>query len=80
MELCGPSFEEATSKIIEQKIQHIIIAPYFLFHGMHIKKDIPEIIEKLREQYPDVTFTFAAPMGFEPEIAEVVLKRALEAK
>ena len=54
----------------------IIIAPYFLYEGMHIKHDIPEIIGALSEKYREIRFTIARPIGFEPVMAEIILKRA----
>jgi precorrin-8X/cobalt-precorrin-8 methylmutase len=47
--------------------------PYFLFQGVHITEDIPEIINEIRTRYPDKTFIISSPLGSKADfIAQVV--------
>ena len=80
MELSKPSIDEVVDNLAIEKSKQIIVAPYFLYEGMHIKKDIPEIIEKMSKKYPDIDFKMARPIGFEPVLADIILKRAEEAQ
>lgn len=80
MELAEPGIIETVDEIAKQDPEMIIIAPYFLYEGMHIKKDIPEMIEDMRKKYPRIKFKFAKPIGFEPMLADIILKRAAEAE
>jgi sirohydrochlorin ferrochelatase len=80
MELCPPSIEEQVKKLISENFNRIILIPYFLYMGNHIKHDIPEIISSLMKQYPSVTFVFGKPIGDEPLIADILINRALEAQ
>jgi sirohydrochlorin ferrochelatase len=80
MELAEPSLDDTVASIVEQGILQIIIAPFFLYAGMHIKKDIPEMIAALSQTYPGIDFRFARPIGFEPVLADIILKRAEEAE
>jgi sirohydrochlorin ferrochelatase len=79
MELASPDIEETVKIIAEKNILQIIIVPYFLYEGNHIKFDIPEIIEKLKVKYPEIVFKFGKPIGFEPALADILIKRAQEA-
>jgi sirohydrochlorin ferrochelatase len=79
MELASPDIEETVKIIAGKNISQIIIIPYFLYEGNHIKHDIPEIIEKLKIQYPNIIFKFGKPIGFEPVLADILIKRAQEA-
>ena len=80
MELAEPGITETVDEIAKQDPEMIVIAPYFLYEGMHIKKDIPEMIEEMRIKYPGIKFKFAKPIGFEPMLADIILKRAAEAE
>ena len=80
MELCSPTLEETIEKIVKEDkdITKIGIVPFFLFEGIHIKEDIPEIIEKLSEEYKNIEFSFGKPLGADPILADILLKRAEE--
>lgn len=75
MEMAEPSLEEVVSELAPQEPDKVIIVPYFLYNGNHIKKDIPAKIEKLKERYPGITFEFLSPIGKEPLMADIMLKK-----
>ncbi|MBZ4682775.1 MAG: precorrin-2 dehydrogenase [Fusobacteriaceae bacterium] len=43
-------------KVFGENIKRIIVIPYFLFIGKHLKKDIPEIFNNLEIKYPNINF------------------------
>lgn len=80
MELHTPSIPEALEMMINERpdIKEIKAVPLFLFEGIHIREDIPEILDEMREKYPQVEFKFARPIGAEEMLADILLKRAGE--
>ncbi|MGL5656813.1 MAG: sirohydrochlorin chelatase [Fusobacteriaceae bacterium] len=80
MELCSPSIEEGVERLLLEnpKISTIKVVPYFLYTGIHIKEDIPEIIEELKKKYAHIDFKFGKPLGAEIEIAKILKKRVNE--
>ncbi len=78
MELCSPSIQEVVERVVKEGSEEIIIIPYFLYEGIHIREDIPEIIEKLRDKYKEVSFKMGRPIGAEPLLSEILIKRAKE--
>ncbi|OHD10405.1 MAG: hypothetical protein A2086_09085 [Spirochaetes bacterium GWD1_27_9] len=78
MELSEPSIEKSVLQIMEKDIKYIIVVPYFLYEGNHIKFDIPEILEKIATKYTGLKFKIAKPIGFEPLLADILIKRAEE--
>lgn len=78
MEICKPNIPEVVEKIVERNVEEIMVVPYFLYKGMHIKKDIPKTIEKLSEQYKRVNFKLGRPIGVEPLLADILISRADE--
>ncbi len=78
MEMATPSLQEVVSHIQETGGNQILILPYFLFNGNHIKQDIPEIIEGLTQQHPDLDIRMGSPIGKEPMMADLMLKKVEE--
>lgn len=78
MEICEPNIPTVVEKMVEKGTKEILIVPYFLYSGIHIKEDIPEIIEDLEKKYRDVIFKLGEPIGTEPLLADIIAKRAEE--
>ena len=80
MELCSPTIEEVIAQAVEENenLKTIGIVPFFLFAGIHIKEDIPEIIEKLKLEYKNIEFIFGKPLGADPILADILIERAKE--
>jgi sirohydrochlorin cobaltochelatase len=79
MELAQPDIPTVIKELVDAGRIEIVVVPYFLFNGNHIKNDIPEILNGLKELYPDVAFKFGEPIGFEPLMADILIRRAAEA-
>ncbi len=79
MELAEPDIPTVIKELADAAITDIVVVPYFLFMGNHIKKDIPDILNEQRLLYPHITFKLGNPIGFEPLVADILIKRATEA-
>ena len=79
LQFSHPNLEEAALSLISKGVKNIIIAPYFLFPGVHITRDIPEIMANLEKVYPEVRLTLAGSLGMHESLAEVLSQRILEA-
>ena len=75
MELAEPSFDSAVASAIATGATEIVVVPCFLYAGIHIKSDIPEMLAALEEEHPGVSFTMRDPIGADPRIVEVLLER-----
>ncbi len=78
MELASPSLEEVVNEIAEQSVTEVVVIPYFLFNGNHIKQDIPEILEQLGQKYPNLKFLFGKPIGREPLMVDIIYQKVKE--
>lgn len=79
LQISKPSFEEGIEALIQQGAERIVIVPMFIFLGNHVKFDIPEQLEQLKEKYPKVEFIMAGHIGADPRIAAIIDERAKEA-
>ena len=72
LEIALPSLTEAVKHVIAEGAETIFIFPYFLNSGNHILRDIPEIVDRLTQQYPDCTITLLPYFGTFKGIGELI--------
>lgn len=61
-EFCAPTIEESVDELVKQGATHIILATtMFTPGGAHSEIEIPDILDKLKKQYPDITLKYAWP-------------------
>ncbi|MFM7224334.1 MAG: CbiX/SirB N-terminal domain-containing protein [Actinomycetota bacterium] len=80
MEMAEPSISVAVDACIEQGATHVIIAPFFLWPGRHMERDIPELVAEAAERHADVSFTVAEPLGPHPLLGDIVAARVEAAR
>ncbi|GAB6137062.1 sirohydrochlorin chelatase [Halanaerobaculum tunisiense] len=73
MELAEPNLEQSVAKVAKQGVEKVIIIPLFLFPGVHIQEDIPELIKEVEEEYPEIEFIFGKNIGPDEKIAEILV-------
>ncbi|HCZ11894.1 MAG TPA: hypothetical protein DHV16_06505 [Nitrospiraceae bacterium] len=75
LQFAEPEIADTIKKCVEEGAKKIIIHPYFLSSGMHVTKDIPEIIKEAEGQYPDREFIYTEPLGIHEKLVQVVVER-----
>ena len=75
LQLAEPLLGPVIGQLVEEGAKNIVVMPFFLFPGAHVREDIPEELERLAQQYPDVTITLAAHLGVHPLLAQVAVER-----
>jgi len=64
--------QEALKRCAQQNADRIVIVPFFLQAGAHVMRDIPELVEEARKQYPAVEIVVTDYVGAHPLMARVV--------
>jgi sirohydrochlorin ferrochelatase len=80
LELAEPDIDQGGARCVEQKAKRVILVPYFLSEGVHVRRDLSQARAKLAERFPDVDFRLAEPLGQHPLLVEVVAERIREAE
>ena len=71
-EFCAPTLEESVEELIKKGATHItVVTTMFTPGGSHSEVEIPEILEQLRKQYPDIVLRYAWP--FDMNLIAVLL-------
>ena len=77
LEFAKPSITEAIDNCTFIGATKVTILPYFLSAGVHIAKDIPSEVEKGAQKNPNLRIEIADYFGSRDEIAEILVKTAL---
>jgi sirohydrochlorin cobaltochelatase len=74
-----PNLSEAIDQAVAEGMKRIVVVPFFLVAGVHVRKDIPDEIEQARMKYPGVKILLSPPLLPDPRIAEILMDRICEA-
>ncbi len=61
-EFCSPSLEESIAPLVAEGVGRItLVTTMFTPGGSHSEREIPEIVEQMRQRYPGLTLEYAWP-------------------
>ncbi|HBR21259.1 MAG TPA: hypothetical protein DD713_01620, partial [Nitrospiraceae bacterium] len=75
LQFAKPVLSDTIKESVRNGAKKIIIHPYFLISGMHVTKDIPEMIKEAERMYPDVEFIYTEPLGIHEKLVQVIMER-----
>jgi precorrin-8X/cobalt-precorrin-8 methylmutase len=78
LEMTEPDIPEALRRCVEQGATRVLVVPYFLHQGMHIRRDIPAVLRKEADRYPGLSVSMGRPIGLHADLANVMVAGALE--
>ncbi len=79
LELARPDLAEAVGRLRAQGAGRIIVVPYFLTLGIHLRRDLPVLIEEIRRRHPELEIAVAEPLDGHRALSEILLDRVLAA-
>ncbi len=79
LEMAEPSIPQTIAAAVGEGATRIVLLPYFLHPGMHVRRDLVEIVDEARAQHPGVTFAMADFFGNRPEVATILAAAARDA-
>lgn len=78
LELAHPDLEEAVAKALEAGVRRVIVIPYFLTMGIHLRRDLPNLVAPQKAKYPDLVIEVGQSLEGHPLMASIVLGRVQE--
>ena len=79
LELAEPDVDAGGVRCVEQGAGKVILVPYFLSAGVHVRRDLTAARARLAARFPAVEFRLAEPLGRHPLLVDVVSDRVREA-
>lgn len=78
LQLSEPDLPGVVGELAAAGVERILVVPFLIASGQHVKEDIPALLEELRGKYPGVQMHLGRPLGADPRLAEIVLDRVEE--
>lgn len=73
-----PDLIEAVGQLVDKGADRILVVPYFLTVGLHLKRDLPDLIERIRAERPGLEIGVTPPLDGHPMLGGILRDRALE--
>jgi sirohydrochlorin cobaltochelatase len=68
LELMTPSLPDEVGALVALGARDITIVPVFLGRGGHLLRDLPQLLDSLRDAYPEVRFATVPAVGEDPGV------------
>ena len=78
LEIAQPDIATAAFKCVGHGAHRVVLLPYFLSPGIHVREDLQEIQRQLGERFPAVEFLLGEPLGRHESLIELLELRARE--
>jgi sirohydrochlorin ferrochelatase len=80
LELAAPNIDDGAARCVARGARRVVLLPYFLSAGVHVRRDLTQACDQLSRRYPEVSFRLAEPLGRHPGLQAIVLERAGDAE
>ncbi|WP_176223925.1 sirohydrochlorin chelatase [Thalassobacillus devorans] len=78
LELAKPDVYQGVERCIARGATRIAVVPVLLLKAGHAKQDIPQLINRMEEKYPEVQFSYGDVLGVNKKIMDVLVERISE--
>lgn len=79
LELAEPLIPDGINGLVARGATAIVVVPYFLAKGAHVKDDIPEAIQASQANHPDIAITVSTYFGAAEPVPDLLAQLALSA-
>jgi sirohydrochlorin ferrochelatase len=78
LELAEPTIAMAVSCCLQIRPKAVVLLPYFLSAGVHVRRDLAEMCQQLERAHPEVQFILAEPLGRHASLTSALADRLRE--
>ena len=78
LEFDQPGLAAAAAEVIAAGAREVSIVPMFLGTGTHARKDLPALLDAMRQAHPQVHFSLQRAVGDDPRVLDLLATIALE--
>ncbi len=79
LEFMSPNLLEAGQQLVDEGCQSVTISPLFLGAGGHVRKDLPLLLEHLRQRHPQVNWRLIPAIGEMSSVCEAMAHAIVDA-
>jgi sirohydrochlorin ferrochelatase len=78
LELAEPELLAGGRRCVDLGATRVLMIPYFLSEGVHLRRDLTAARDELNRRHPDVQFVLGSPLGPHPLLDQLVAERIRE--
>src|SRR4051812_20338007 len=67
-----PDLDGALQAAVARGAERVIIVPYFLTLGLHLRRDLPKLVGEARAKYPGIEIEVTPPLDGHPAMVEAL--------
>ena len=79
LEFMAPNLDDCAAALIAAGATRIAVIPMFIAQGGHLKRDVPEMLDRLRSTWPQTEFSLARAIGESEPVVQAMAAAALAA-
>ncbi|MFZ2855688.1 MAG: CbiX/SirB N-terminal domain-containing protein [Rhodocyclaceae bacterium] len=79
LEFMTPTLPECVAALAGAGVTSVVVVPMFIAQGGHLKRDLPALLDTLREQYPGLALVLAPAIGESAGVIAAMAQAALSA-
>ncbi|MBI2816304.1 MAG: CbiX/SirB N-terminal domain-containing protein [Acidobacteria bacterium] len=79
LEIAQPDLAAAVETLAAQGARRIVVVPYFLSMGVHVREDLPRLIGEQQRRFPLLEILAGQPLEGSPRMPDLILDRVREA-
>jgi sirohydrochlorin ferrochelatase len=76
LELGQPDLAGAVAILASRGVRQIVVLPYFLTLGLHLERDLPQLIAEVQQAHPGLDIRVTPPLEGHPALVSALLDRA----
>lgn len=73
-----PDLPTAVEELLAKGADRILVVPYFLTVGLHLQRDLPDLIEKIKSERNGLSIEVTPPLDGHPMLGLILRDRAKE--
>lgn len=79
LQFAEPLLEKKIDELAQKGAKKIVIFPFFIAAGNHIRVDIPEVVKKAKASYSGIEFSVTDHLGKIQAVEEIILRQVMTA-
>lgn len=79
LDFIPPDLAQAADRLVQRGCARIVVVPAFLGVGGHVRRDVPELVARLRQHHPGVDVALAASIGEDDAVLDAITAYCLRA-
>ena len=77
LELMSPDLPVAVERLASEGCSAITVVPVFFGQGGHIRRDLPEVLDRCRSMFPSVEIKCAVAVGEDDSVLDAIAQYCL---